>query len=98
MVSVFTTPQDKLVGPERMRAGPNEEPVRVIPDMTVKITRAKWDRGGSSDRQVVLVIEAKRLFIDSPGSACIPTFSNTYSLMRPLQQAYTRGLIFKQGR
>jgi len=36
-VSIFTSPQDKLAGPKKMRAAPNEEPVRVIPDMTVKI-------------------------------------------------------------
>lgn len=64
-VSVFAIPQDKLVGPEKMRVGPNAKPVCVIPDMTVKITRRNGDGGEWSDGQLALVIEAKRLCVDT---------------------------------
>jgi len=85
MTSVFTTPQDKLVGPEKMRAAHGEESICVIPDMTVKITRREGDSEGSGDRQVILVVEAKRLCINTPGSAYVLTRSNTCSLICPLR-------------
>jgi hypothetical protein len=80
-VSVFTTPQDKLVGPKKMRASPNGELVRVIPDMTVKVTRRQKDGGGNSDRQFILVIEAKRLCIATSASTYVSTHSITRSLI-----------------
>lgn len=64
-VSIFTTPQDKLVGPEQMRVASNERPVRVIPDMTVKIARMNDDLEEEGDHQLVLLIEAKRLCVDT---------------------------------
>ncbi|KAF9785429.1 hypothetical protein BJ322DRAFT_1063135 [Thelephora terrestris] len=64
-ISIFSTPQDKLVGPEEMRAAPNQQPVRVIPDMTVKISRRDRDSGEWRGCELVLVIEAKRLLVDT---------------------------------
>ncbi|KAF9780813.1 hypothetical protein BJ322DRAFT_1081870 [Thelephora terrestris] len=64
-ISIFITPQDKLVGPEEMRVAPNKNVVRVIPDMTVKITRGDLYDEERSHGHLVLVIEAKRLCVDT---------------------------------
>ena len=66
-VSIFTTPQDRSVGQEELHAAPHERPVCVIPDMTVKIARRDGD-SIESESQVVLVIEAKRLCVETAAS------------------------------
>lgn len=66
-VSVFTTLQNKLVGLKEMCAAPNRDLLCVIPDMTVKIARRSISGGEEKrDRQLVLLIEAKRLCIYPP--------------------------------
>ena len=80
-VSVFTTPQDKLVGPKKMRASPNGELAHVIPDMTVKVTRRQKDGGENGNRWFILVIKAKRLCIATPASTYITTPSIMLSNM-----------------